>query len=95
MSTQTQGKQTQWLKTMTMICIAVKIVMNRLLVVKKHVYSKGLITSKLLFSMKSVDGSYHHDNALIFGINAWYQCRPIALAALIFSLLFAVSEWGT
>ena len=45
--------------------------------------------------MKSVAGSYHHDNVLIFGINAWYQCRPIALAALIFSLLFAVSELGT
>ena len=69
--------------------------MIRLLVVKKQVYSKGIITSKLLFSMKSVAGSYHHGNALIFGNNAGYQCRQIAPAAWIFSLLFALSEWGT
>ena len=40
--------------------------------------------------MKSVAGSYHQGNVLIFDNNSGYQCRPIALAAL-----FAVSEWGT
>ena len=41
--------------------------------------------------MKSVAGSYHQGNALIFFYNnAGYQCRPVALAAF-----FAVSEWGT
>ena len=40
--------------------------------------------------MKSVAGSFHQGNALIFDNNAGYQCRPVALAAL-----FAVSEWGT
>ena len=45
--------------------------------------------------MKSVAGSYHQGNALIFGSNSGYQCTANALAALIFSLLFAVSEWRT
>ena len=43
--------------------------------------------------MKSVAGSYHQVNVLIFGNNARYQCTANALAALIFSSLFAVSEW--
>ena len=45
--------------------------------------------------MKLVRGSYHQGNALIFGNNAGYQCTAIALAALIFSSLFPVSEWRT
>ena len=45
--------------------------------------------------MKSVAGSYHQDNALIFGSNDEYQCTANVLAALIFSSLFAVSEWRT
>ena len=43
--------------------------------------------------MKSVAGSYHQVNVLIVGNNAGYQCTANALAALIFSSLFAVSEW--
>ena len=45
--------------------------------------------------MKSVAGSYHQGIALIFGSIAGYQCTAKALAALIFSSLFAVSEWRT
>ena len=45
--------------------------------------------------MKSVSRSYHQGNALIFGSNSGYQCTANALAALNFSLLFAVSEWRT
>ena len=54
-------------------------------------YSKGIITSKLLFIVKSVVRYYHQGNALIFGNSVGYQCT--ALAALNFSSLFAVSEW--
>ena len=42
--------------------------------------------------MKSVAGSYHQGNALIFGNNAWFPCTANALTALIFSSLFAVSN---
>ena len=45
--------------------------------------------------MKSVAGSYHQGNALIFGNNVGYQCTANALEALIFSSLFAVFEWRT
>ena len=44
--------------------------------------------------MKSVAGSYHQGNTLIYGSNG-YQCTANALAALIFSSLFTVSEWRT
>ena len=45
--------------------------------------------------MKSVAGSYHQGNALIFCSNVGYHCTANALMALIFSSLFAVSEWRT
>ena len=48
-----------------------------------------------MFSIKSVAGSIIRDLLYIFGSNAGYQCTANALATLIFSSLFAVSQWSS
>ena len=75
MSTQTQGKQTQWLN-------------NSMLYRYNH---KQMIVQREISCWILSSGQC----PIFFCSNAGYQCTANALAALIFSSLYAVSEWRT